>query len=251
MTRHEDFAADLDAGAVRVMLDLPEETNGARPATVVVCHGLPALNPETEKLLEEIRGALAEAGVAVATFGEASETAGGGQSIDDASAVIHAMAVRDDLDINRIGVLGYSLGGIIASCLARRTDQIARLCLLAPVTTDEIAAGLINGNENDLASRLGGTEVPSGFFDDLTSLTPTEDLVVHDRPTLILHGAADRTVPPDVSLKYRDAIQSAGRQVEHALVALADHTFTDEAARSACLHELGRFFSAPGQPEPP
>ncbi|MHC4415817.1 MAG: alpha/beta hydrolase family protein [Planctomycetota bacterium] len=260
MNRHEDLTVELNRASLRGTLDLPAPPKDNGPAPVVLlCHGLPALSTNTGELLEEVSGALMEAGLAVAGFGPgaatASEAPGTARAVDEASAMLHALALRDDLDLNRIGVLGYSLGGIVAACLSKRTDQIARLCLLAPLTTDELAARLANESDNQVASRLGGTEVPSGFFDAWKALTPTDDLVAHDRPTLILHGAADRTVPPEESLKYRRAVEQAGHRVDHVLVARADHAFTRVPARTVCLDHLTRFFAAaphaPGPAERP
>ncbi|MFB3138303.1 MAG: alpha/beta hydrolase family protein, partial [Phycisphaerales bacterium] len=159
---------------------------------------------------------------------------GGVGSVDAASAVFRWMALRDELNLNRIGVLGYSLGGLIAACLSRRTDQIARLCLLAPMTVDQVTEKQAGETTHEPAGQLLG---------DLASLTPIEDLVVHDRPTLIMHGAADRIVGPEASLAYRRAVELARHKVEHLLVAQADHLFSGAAARSACLDQLTRFFA--------
>ena len=46
-----------------------------------------------------------------------------------------------------------------------------------------------------------------------------------------------------VSLAYRDAVASAGHQVEHVLVGRGDHLFAISAARSACMNEVTRFFA--------
>ena len=169
------------------------------------------------------------------------------ESVDDAAAIFHGLSVRDELDLNRIGVLGHSVGGITASCLARRTDQIHRICLLAPITAHEVAARLNgDGNGNDeAATQLGNSPVPPGYFAGLDALRPTEDLTATDRPTLILHGAADRIAQPELSLAYRDAVAAAGHQVEHVLVGRGDHVFASPAARTACMEKVTRFFAEP------
>jgi pimeloyl-ACP methyl ester carboxylesterase len=168
------------------------------------------------------------------------------ESVDDAAAVFHGLAVREDLDLDHIGVLGHSLGAIVVACLARRTDQIDRVCLLAPVSADHVASRLAVESAADVATRLGGGSVPPGFFDGLETLTPAEDLAAYDRPTLIMHGAADRAVPPTSSTQYRDAILAAGHDVQHVLVAMGDRDFANETARAACLDRVSRFFAAAG-----
>jgi fermentation-respiration switch protein FrsA (DUF1100 family) len=78
----------------------------------------------------------------------------------------------------------------------------------------------------------------------LKSITPTEDLTTRECPVLIVHGAADAIVPCEVSLAYLNALEVAGRHVEHVLVARGDHLFTSPAVRAACLDQVLRFFSA-------
>lgn len=262
MARREEFAVELNGAPVRASLDLPERKERDREkekgkdrdndreespfAAVLLCHGLPAINDGTARLYAEITDALVESGVAVATILGGSAGARGArlavESVDDAAAVFHGLALREELDLNRLGVLGHSLGGIVAASLSKRTDQIERLCLLAPVTAKNVMARLAGDAEEEVVARLGGTEVPPGYFDGLDSLTPTEDAAAHDRPTLIMLGAADRVVDLQGSLDYRDAIVAAGHQVDHMLVAMGDHTFSNHTARAACLDTIARFF---------
>jgi pimeloyl-ACP methyl ester carboxylesterase len=230
-------------------LDLPRVSAEERPFPVVLlCPGLPGPDAQAAAFLSALTQALVNAGLAVATPASGAAGAPGtrlaSESIDDAAAVFHGLAVREELDLQRIGVLGHSAGAIVAACLARRTDQIRRLCLLSPVTTGEIAARLADEGEAALAARLGATAVPDGFFQGIESLTPVEDAAAHDRPTLVLHGAADRTVAPEASREYARAIAAAGHACDLVLVALGDHFYTADAPRSACLDALGRFFTA-------
>jgi dipeptidyl aminopeptidase/acylaminoacyl peptidase len=249
MATQQDFSVELEGTAVRGRLDLPEPRQERRPfPTVLICHGLPGLSPEAGRLHGQLTDALVEAGLAVASitggFSGSPGTRLAVESVDDAAAIYHGLAVREDLDLNRISVLGHSLGAIVVACLARRTDQIDRVCLLAPVSADHVAARLAVESAADVATRLGGNTVPPGFFDGLEALTPATDLAAYDRPTLIMHGAADRAVPAASSIQYRDAILAAGHEVQHVLVAMGDRDFTNETARAACLDRISRFFAA-------
>jgi len=248
MTICEQFTVELDGAPVRGELHMPETTEGAPPpGTVMFCAGLPTVGPETGELYAQLTGTLVKAGLAVATMTGGSMTTPQArlavELVDDAAAVFHGLSVRDELDLDRIGILGHSLGGITASCLAERTDRIHRICLLAPITTHEVSARLNGETDDQLAAWLGGDSVPTGFFDGLNALRPTENLAAHDRPTLIMHGAADRIASPELSMAYRDAVATAGHQVEHVLVGLGDHVFAHSAARGACLEMVTRFFA--------
>ncbi|MHC4803714.1 MAG: alpha/beta hydrolase family protein [Planctomycetota bacterium] len=249
MARQQDFAVELEGTSVHGRLDLPEPHQEQRPfPTVLLCHGLPSLSPGARRLHGQLTDALVEAGLVVASIAEGSAGSPGTrlavESVDDAAAVFHGLAVREELDLDHIGVLGHSLGAIVAACLAKRTDQIDRLCLLAPVTADHVAGRLAVESAADLTARLGGGSVPPGFFDGLEALTPEEDVAAYDRPTLILHGAADSAVPPASSARYRDAILAAGHRVAHMRVAMGDRDLSNETARAACLDQIVRFFAA-------
>ncbi len=248
MPRREEFTVELEPTTVRGRLDLPDERDSQGPlASVMLCSGLPAVGAETRELYAQLIDTLVAAGLAVATMTEGSMTSPGAklavESVDDAAAVFHGLALRDELDLNRIGILAHSVGGITASCLARRTDQIHRICLLAPITAHELASRLNGDTLSELATRLGGDHVPPDYFDGVDALRPTEDLAATDRPTLIMHGAADRIAQPELSLAYRDAVASAGHQVEHVLVGRGDHLFANSAARSACMAKVTQFFA--------
>lgn len=233
MPRREEFSVELDGAPVRGHVDLPGTAPSSRPhPAVLVCPGPPQLQSESAELHDGITAAFLEAGVAVASLTPAPGR-GIVAAVDDASAFLHGLALRDELDIHRLGLLGHSLGAVVAACLSKRTDQIARLALLAPPAPD------------DLAARFSGTPVPPGWFEGAEGLTPLDDIAAHDRPTLIMHGAADLVVSPERSLAYRDAILAAGHRVEHALVALGDHFFSNTMARRALLDHLSRFFAAP------
>lgn len=254
MARTETFDVTLDETCARCRLSLPKvaekvrDKNGERSLPVVLlCQGVPDPTGENGELGAQITAALVESAFAVATIVRRPDAAPARlahEAIDNAAAVFHGLVTRDDLDITRVCVLGHSIGCIVAACLSRRTDQIARLCLMSPITTAALTARFEGEPDPDAVLRLGATGVPPAFFDDLVSVTPEQDVATHDRPTLILHGAADRMVRLADPMAYRDAIEAAGHDVDFVQVALADHLYSGEAARSACLEQVTRFFSA-------
>jgi pimeloyl-ACP methyl ester carboxylesterase len=252
MARSEEFDVELEGTPVRVKLDLPDRQSETRPLpAVLLCHGMPEPGADVRRLVEQITEVLNDAGLAVAGIARGSAGAPGTrlavEAVDDAAAVFHGLALRENLDLEHLGVLGYSLGAIVAACLAKRTDQIHRICLLAPTTTAEVAARLAAESAADVATRLGGGSVPPGFFDGIEALTPAQDLATYERPTLILYGAADRTATAASWAEYRDAILAAHHQVQHLLVALGDHALSNDAARGACLSQIAQFFAAGAQ----
>ena len=245
MSAQEPFALDLNGTAVRGTLHLPprDPDDPSTPGVVLLCLGPPSRSDEIPALVDDLRTALLEADVAVAEV-DADGSERLASTVDRAAAALHALSVRADLDVHRIGVLGYSLGTITAACLAGRSDQIARLALLAPVSTELLADRLADDDAAAVAADLGAAEVDGDFFAGLEQLEPARDLTRYDRPTLIMHGAADRALPVAASEHYRDALRASGRQAEHLLVGLGNHALGDGAVRRASAVAVARFFAA-------
>ena len=253
MGRRQPFAVEIAGSAVCGSLHWPPEQHSDKPVgAVLLIHGTPKPSAKTHALFEGITDAMTEAGLVVAAYAARSFNTDDRsitprlavEMIDDASAVFRWLVLRDELDLTRVGVLGFSLGAIVAAGLAQRTDQIARLCLLAPVTAEGVLSGADRTGEDEYIKSLGADDAAEGFLTDLDTLDSAQSAAAHDRPTLILHGAADRAAPPELSFAYAGAIELAGREVQHMLVALADHFFTDDPGRAACVAHVSAFFAA-------
>ena len=251
MDRRRPFAVEISGSAVSGKLHWPDEHDEAVPvAVVLLCNGLLDVNKKTEVLCARIIESLKESGLAIAEYSarrsdlpaKSNQQQSIAEMIDDASAVLRWLMLRDELDMTRVGVLGYSFGAIIAACLARRTDRIARLCLLAPVSAEAVLSAAQRTDGSALLASLSLDGVAEDFFTDLETLDPMHSAAVHDRPTLILHGAADEDVPAELSFAYSNAIELADHQAQHTLVAHADHFFEDDPSRAACLAQVSEFF---------
>ena len=252
MGQHQPFAVEIAGSAISASLHWPSEQDRIAPVgAVLLVHGAPKPSDKTSALFQRITDALTEAGVVVATYAARSFNADDRSArqrlavemIDDASAVFRWLALRDELDLDRLGVLGFSLGTIVASGLAQRTDRIARLCLLAPVTAEAVLVGAERSSAQEIMKSLGAEEPMDGFLDELETLDPVAGAVMRDRPTLIVHGAADRAALPELSFAFSGAIELASHDVQHTLVARADHFFTDKSLGEAGITQITRFFA--------
>ena len=244
MAEQQEFEISVGEGRVRGTLQRPETAGENGPAPIVlICSDPPGSMGGPATLMDEMAAALAAGGLAVAQFrgregGESKPTAT--DLVDDASAVFRHLLLDDDLDGGRLGLLGWRLGSIIAACLAGRTDQINRICLWSPITSGDLLSRIAKAGA--AASLLDAHAVGEPFIESLAKLTPAEDLAAHDRPTLLLHGAADRIIPPSCARPFLEAAERAGRRFEQELIALADHELTDPDIRAACLARVRRFF---------
>ena len=157
---------------------------------------------------------------------------------DDVLSVVEWLRRRDDVDRDRIAVLGYGDAGVIALSAARRTDRIAAVALVnAPgasgreVTLERQALALAETNlpvterQNRLALQTRVLDaVQSGrgwelisddvraqadtpWFKSWLDFEPAEMIRRMGQPILALHGALDTEVPPAHATK----IEALGR----------------------------------------
>jgi dipeptidyl aminopeptidase/acylaminoacyl peptidase len=81
--------------------------------------------------------------------------------------------------------------------------------------------------------------------DKLQNASPSHFIKANMPPFLLIHGAADKTVDPQQSTRFRDAVDAAGGRVSLTMIPDVDHSFigqTPEATREASLLALKRTF---------
>ena len=152
--------------------------------------------------------------------------------LKDAGNALRFLRGRPEVDSNRIGIIGSSMGGCIAVMLAGRTSKIKSLVLWAGFAR---AGKIVRENLNRKARRLlstegrldiGGEFIGERFFKEALSLNVLENLGALRCKLCVIHGTEDATVPPSESgLIYHRALQK-GLEAEHHLIKGADHTFS-------------------------
>ncbi len=122
-------------------------------------------------------------------------------------------APQNNLDIQKIVVMGHSAGGQLALCLAAHERTITRVVSLAGVVDLERAYQLHLSNDA-VVEFLHGT--PSEVPDHYREADPLQLSIPQARQYLI-HGAADDVVPPPFSHDYVGTKQKrAGKAKEDA-----------------------------------
>jgi uncharacterized protein len=247
----EAFELKVESGAVRGSLQMPENIRaGASVPAVLMCRGVFVFAEDAGGLFDDLSKALSESGLAVVRFEhrcadlilEDFDAHRAVDDLEDAMAIIRWLMRREDIDKSRIGLIGYSLGAIAATAITQSMPSIARVCLLSATTASNLASRLANGN--GAHSFLQPGQVPASYASSLAGIDSAQEIARHQRPTMVLHGAADRFISVDVSLEYVKALADAGRRVNHVLVARADHTFSSRETRAACLELVTDFFRA-------
>jgi uncharacterized protein len=134
-------------------------------------------------------------------------------------------------DRSRLGLLGFSMGGLLTPCTDARTGVYKAIAMLAPTSVANFAKR--EADAVDGVYTIGPHVMGKGFFADLKKLDPLGDVVRRtNRPALIVHGTGDKAVPYSVGQEYADAMRKVGTPVTLELIQDADHGFSSPAWRA-------------------
>lgn len=206
-----------------------------RPPVVVHCHG----NAGTIDDHLPFSDFLVDHGFAVFIFdyrgygrsasGKPSRTS----IIQDAAAALDAVLARDDLDGQRVAMLGVSLGSVPASHIAASRPQVRALALVAPFSS-------WSGVASDHVPLIGRVLVRTGS-------DPVQAITELKAPLLLLHGDRDTIILAKHSERLAERARSAGVPTTLETVPGADHNDIMEfqAARTRLAEFLADTLNAP------
>jgi dipeptidyl aminopeptidase/acylaminoacyl peptidase len=234
---------------IRGMTYLPK-TVGRCP-TLLMLHGFTGQRAESGFMFVQLARRLAAEGIACVTFDfrHSGESDGSFDQmlvtgeLDDALRVTQWLAGQPFADRSRLGLLGFSLGGLLASCVTARTAAYKALVLLAP-TTERNLARIAESRADDKGNLfVGAYQLHPNIIPDLLTLDSVSDSVKHPRPTLLVQGDKDTSVPPPVSCQYVTAMRQAGVPVEHVTIPNAEHTFSSPSFREQLFKAVSAFLA--------
>jgi pimeloyl-ACP methyl ester carboxylesterase len=183
-------------------LAVPGTAHPARPAPVVVAvHGWGANGSTLASMVEP----LVRAGIAVALFDAASHGESSGEAFsslprfaDDLGSVREALRRHPALDCDRTALLGHSVGAAAALLhAARHGDVRAVVSLSSFAHPREVMERWLQAHH--IPRRWVGTAILEHVQDVIGErfdlIAPERQLTYIDCPVMLVHGAADRTVP--------------------------------------------------------
>jgi dipeptidyl aminopeptidase/acylaminoacyl peptidase len=205
------------------------ETPAGAPAPVVLLfHGFTGSRDELpvagtdEGVFSRTARLLAEAGIASLRIdfrgsgespGAFADTTFEGQIADGLAALAWAEA-NPAVDGSRLGVIGWSQGGLVAAGVAGRSGRPDAVALWAAVANpresftgivgaDTIAAGLAAGDE-PVKVTLPWAEIAlkRPFFEGVATHDPLKDIAAYAGPLLVAHGTLDTVVLPAAAEAY-------------------------------------------------
>jgi alpha/beta superfamily hydrolase len=166
------------------------DSKGPLPA-VVVCHPHPLYGGNmSSNVVFGICQALAEKNVAALRFNFRGVGKSGGEhgegigEQEDVRAALDFALATENIDKERIGLAGYSFGGMVALPVALRDERVKRLALVSPALAE------------------GGWE----------------ELKRYDKPKFVIAGEEDFVIPQEYFLKM-----AAEMPEEYQVIPKADH----------------------------
>jgi len=206
-------------------------------------HGFTGQRMEPHRLFVLFSRLLAEHGIASLRF----DFRGSGESegsfdemtvsreLEDVRAAHDFLKAQPQIDPARIGLLGLSMGGMVAALsvglgfgsLALWAPAHPRVWLnempsqgpLDAPTVMRLFAGAqragrlppgIEVLEDKNLIDQGGNPVSPQFFADLSGYEPFQTVKAHQGPALVVHGTADPTVPMQIGETYAEHLKSRG-----------------------------------------
>ena len=147
---------------------------------------------------------------------------------DVAAGIDHLADLDEPLDLDRVIAIGHSAGGHLALWAAGRPSRVRLSAAVSQAgLLDLREAARRNLSDGAVRELLGGS--PEERPDRYDAASPIE-LLPLDGPTLLVHGADDEVVPPDISRAYARRATHACELVELPGVGHMEHLDPDTAA---------------------
>lgn len=132
-------------------------------------------------------------------------------TLDDQVEALQALAERFPLDLDRVGIRGWSYGGFLAAmAVLRRPDVFHAAVVGAPVT--DLRLYDTHYTERYLGDPAGQPEVYA--YNSLLTDEGLSHAAEQVRPMMIIHGLADDNVVVAHTLRLSSALLAAGRPHE-------------------------------------
>lgn len=221
---------------------------------ILLCHGFTGHHIESQRLFVQAARHMQAAGFAVLRF----DYRGSGDSdgefregtpathVDDADAAWRILAEADGVRDKKTGVLGFSLGGYVAACLAGRVPAIVTAALWAAVADPRATCAARNARPlPDGTLDLGGLCVTSEFRAVYDATDPVAALAGSGvKSVFVAHGTQDASVPVSQSRMWEAGLRPSGRAIERVEFPGVGHVFERVEVRRELFERTTSWFEA-------
>ena len=242
--------------AIRGALHLPAARAAPVPG-VLLCHGLTGHRIEAHRLFVKASRALAAAGIGSLRFDFRGSGESGGDfermtvtsEVSDALAAAGWLARRRAVDRQRLGILGLSLGGMVAALVLGRSARFKSAALWSAVARMNWEKTLTPAQLRRWRQRgylnLGGMDLGFAFLGDLARHDPLAAIARSTADILVVHGAEDQAVPVAQARDFERALRGRPRgsgRTEVFIVPHADHTYSQRDWERAVIARTVSWF---------
>jgi pimeloyl-ACP methyl ester carboxylesterase len=247
----------MDQHKIAGILHMPEHTKEEKIPLVIICHGFIGSKVGQHRLFVHAARELCQAGFAVLRFdyigcgestGEYHRTTVT-QQINETLKVIDYAVTLGQIDLQRIVLLGHSLGGGIASMVAGQDKRVNKLVLWSPVAVPQQDIFGILGRKLYHECLKQGTVNYQGFvlgrefLRSLAEISPVNKIQEFPGDILIIHGDQDVETPITNTQLYDLALtQRQQGSYEISVIVDADHTYSspvwEQEAIDTTIHWL-------------
>lgn len=257
MSQEERDAITLINHDKKIFAILHKPLYAKKVPAVVFCPGFGGTKVGKHRLLVRLAQELAKQEIAVLRFdyrgagdseGEFDEMTVETQ-LSDTLLGLDYVANQANIDPDRIGLLGRSLGGAIAVLAARRFVSVKSMALWAPVFSSEPWQKLWESYQKkplqfapkDVLASL--PNMPSlAFLQQFFNLDIAQELSgLSETPLLHIHGEHDNVVKIEHAESYRK-IRQENEKTRFIKLATGDHDFSDVQDQKTALLETVRWF---------
>jgi len=239
------------------ILHIPEK-NG-KVGGVIIFHGFGGNKCGSHFLFTKLSRILERKGICVLRF----DFRGSGDSegkfedmtletqISDGKKAIEFLLSQSFIDKNKIGLLGLSMGAVIACAVASEFKEVKYLCLWSPLAYPEIIRKrLLKGGMNRKIKEKGklyfeeiGHYLSKDFFKSLKEVDPLSFSKNFTGKVLIIHSKDDEILPLSHPLSYFEAFHQKSSFLQLLILKEGGHTFMTEFSENKVLEETAKFFS--------
>jgi dipeptidyl aminopeptidase/acylaminoacyl peptidase len=165
----------------------------------------------------------------------------GGKDVDDVLALLDILDAHPDVAGDRIGMMGFSRGGIETVIAGARSDRIKAIALLG--TPSDLLEELRLRPDME---RVYTRRIPNYSSEREQTLRARSPLHLVERlppatPILILHGGKDERAHPANALKLASRLQDLGREYKLVIYPGGDHAMS--RYEPEVREELARWFA--------
>lgn len=240
--------------AVMGTLHLPEGKENF--PGVVLFHGFTSNKAGTNRLFWKISKKLEESGVASIRFDFRGNGESEGDSssftikdyVSDAKKVIKKLMKVKGIDPNNIGLIGMSMGSIVASYVATEFPSVKKVALLGAIARPDEVFFTKPKKENpeflpqykNGSVDMKGNMYSKKFFDIAKRMKPLDKIKDFSGQVLLVHADGDHTVP----LEHMKVYASTVKNSKQVVINNSDHAFENADKANQVVNSVVSFFKA-------